>query len=457
MFDYRVSMSRRTVATLASFCAVGLLAACSSASSSAPSGGAGVTSGAPAAQSAATGTAYPAPAGGNGGATATGVTATEIKTATLYDGSGAAGGLNPGILRGVQAYYAYINSEGGVYGRKLVTTGLDSGYTPTSSASVCTQYAGSVFAFVGSLSVVDSGCLPPVQKAKVPYIGVKIDPEFSSYSGYRDFESGPPSSLAQGPFAYYAKSHPSVKKIAMIWVNNPGLAPYEKIWAAGWQSVGIQVVYNTGVNPGTSNYTPYVVAAKNAGAQGIDTSTTSLSDTTLIAKTMDQQGWNPALKVSAFAYDKDWLPETGNAGVGWEAYIGELPFLSPSDLSAAPGGKLFSTWMTKQFPGVSPDVYAAFGWTNAALFVEGLVKAGPDLTAAKMLAGIDGLASFNADGMIGTQNKPVGGHNVNSCFIVLQDQAPTGVATRIYPKTGFDCSNQKLVTANGLINSPGAG
>src|SRR6185437_10135720 len=119
MFDYRVSMSRRTVAAMASLCAVGLLAACNSASSSAPSGEAGSTSVAPAAQSAATSTAYPAPSGGNGGATATGVTATEIKTATLYDGSGAAGGLNPGILRGVQAYYAYINSEGGVYGRKL--------------------------------------------------------------------------------------------------------------------------------------------------------------------------------------------------------------------------------------------------------------------------------------------------------------------------------------------------
>jgi hypothetical protein len=143
--------------------------------------------------------------------------------------------------------------------------------------------------------------------------------------------------------------------------------------------------------------------------------------------------------------------------VGWLAYIGELPFLSPSDLSVAPGGKLFSTWMAKEFSGVSPDVYAAFGWTNAALFVQGLVKAGPQPTSAKLLAGIDGLASFDADGMIGTQNKPVGAHNVNACFIVLEDQASTGVATRIYPKTGFDCSNQKLVTANGLVDGPGAG
>jgi branched-chain amino acid transport system substrate-binding protein len=382
------------------------------------------------------------------------VTATEIHTATLYDGSGSASGLNPGMLRGVEAYYAYINSQGGVYGRKLVTTGVDSGYTPTSAASVCTQYAGSVFAFVGSLSVVDSGCLPPVQKASVPYVGVKIDPAFSSYSGYRDFESGPPNTLAQGPFLYYAKSHPSVKKIAMIWVNDPGLAPYEKIWAAGWQSVGIDVVYNVGVNPGTSNYTPYVVAAQNAGAQGIDTSTTDFSDTTLIAKTMAQQGWNPPLKVSSFSYDKDWLPETGSAGVGWLAYIGELPYLSASDLSVAAGGKLFSTWMAKEFSGVSPDVYAAFGWTDAALFVKGLVAAGPNLTSAKLLTGIDDLASFDADGMIGTQNKPVGNHNVNACFIVLEDQSSSGVAARIYPKSGFDCSDQKLVSANGLVDSP---
>ena len=103
---------------------------------------------------------------------------------------------------------------------------------------------------------------------------------------------------------------------------------------------------------------------------------------------------------------------------------------------------------------MSPDVYAAFGWTNAALFVDGLVKAGADLTSAKLLSGIDGMASFTADGMIGTQDKPVGHHNVNSCFIVLEDQSATGVGTRIYPKTGFDCSNQKLVTANGLVDGP---
>jgi len=63
--------------------------------------------------------AAPAPPGGNGGATDVGVTATSITVGNISDLGGPVPGLFQGGPYGTQAYFDYINSQGGVYGRKL--------------------------------------------------------------------------------------------------------------------------------------------------------------------------------------------------------------------------------------------------------------------------------------------------------------------------------------------------
>ena len=65
-----------------------------------------------------------------GGATAPGVTATEIKVASIVTASGPLPGRHRGRLPGRAAYFAKINAEGGVCGRKLTLLKGDDGLDP---------------------------------------------------------------------------------------------------------------------------------------------------------------------------------------------------------------------------------------------------------------------------------------------------------------------------------------
>src|SRR5688572_32624093 len=76
----------------------------------------------------------------NGGATDVGVTADTITLGTVTTLSGPVPGLFLGASLGVQAFAAYVNSQGGINGRKLKdrkSTRLNSSHSQISYAVFC--------------------------------------------------------------------------------------------------------------------------------------------------------------------------------------------------------------------------------------------------------------------------------------------------------------------------------
>src|ERR671920_803785 len=67
--------------------------------------------------------------GGGGGGTTTGVTDSEIHLGTSFPLSGPASAYAT-ITKGEKAYFDWVNSKGGVNGRKIKYTVLDDGYEP---------------------------------------------------------------------------------------------------------------------------------------------------------------------------------------------------------------------------------------------------------------------------------------------------------------------------------------
>src|SRR5689334_3319254 len=62
-----------------------------------------------------------------------GVTATEIKLGGIYPLSGPAS-VYASIGRGAEAYFKYVNDQGGVNGRKINFKYLDDAYTPSKTS-----------------------------------------------------------------------------------------------------------------------------------------------------------------------------------------------------------------------------------------------------------------------------------------------------------------------------------
>ena len=85
-----------------------------------------------------------------------GVTDTEIKIGTLLPLSGnAAAAWGVPLSRGMQAYYAYINDQGGIYGRKIELIVGDNQFSGPVASEVARKLVGqdNVFAIQGSLGM----------------------------------------------------------------------------------------------------------------------------------------------------------------------------------------------------------------------------------------------------------------------------------------------------------------
>jgi ABC-type branched-subunit amino acid transport system substrate-binding protein len=116
--------------------------------------------------------------GGSNGASDVGVTATTIKLGSHYPLTGVAAPGYSQIPLGVKAYFDYVNSKGGVNGRKIIWDYKDDGYNPTNTSQVVNQLVlqDKVFAIMGGLGT-------PTHTAVVQFLNSEGVPDLFVASG----------------------------------------------------------------------------------------------------------------------------------------------------------------------------------------------------------------------------------------------------------------------------------
>ena len=90
----------------------------------------------------------------------------------------------------------------------------------------------------------------------------------------------------------------------------------------------------------------------------------------------------------------------------------------------------------KQVGGKTPDIFAAYGWESARLFVQALGAAGPKPTRAGVLAELKKIDNFDGNGML----VPVGpaSKRPSGCFMTMK--VTNGKFVRADPPSGFICN-----------------
>ena len=110
-------------------------------------------------------------------ASTTGITPTSVTVGNVSIISGPVPGLFEGAPTGVKAYFAYINSQGGVNGRKLNVQSFDTGFSGEQNGSETQQAESSDFAMVGNFSLFDTyGCPTLAENPAFPDVSVTLDP-----------------------------------------------------------------------------------------------------------------------------------------------------------------------------------------------------------------------------------------------------------------------------------------
>jgi ABC-type branched-subunit amino acid transport system substrate-binding protein len=345
--------------------------------------------------------------------------------------------LFEGAKVGTEAYFAMINSEGGVNGRKLELNGMDSAFSSGTVANEAKNIAANDFAIVGGFSLLDGAEQPAIDAGKVPVVTQVLDTKLygdpNLYAAIPLVQGGE----TDGFFKWLKSKYPQdVKAVGVIGSNSAATAiTAEHTFHNLTNSLGYNWVYDRDASFTETSFLPDMIKMKNAGVKLLFEPSQQGAYISTMAQENKQEGLNALLVSGANTYEAGFKPgSAGNGtlvGTATALYMGE-------DAKVVPAVATFDKWAKKVDPQTQLDLYTLYGWINAQLFVQALKGAGASPTRASLEAQLDKVTSFNASGLITNQNpaQKIAGQ----CWIVAQYDNGHWKRIAPDPKTGFVCS-----------------
>jgi ABC-type branched-subunit amino acid transport system substrate-binding protein len=380
----------------------------------------------------------PAPAGGNGGATDVGVTGDTITVGNVSDLGGPVPGLFQGGPYGTQAYFDFINSQGGINGRKLKLISTDDQLTCSQNEANNQNLVNRVFAFVGGWSLDDNcGAQILAQHRDIPVLNQALSVQAESLpNAYNEAPYG--AGAPTGWFKYYKQKYPdAVTSVGTIVGNQPAAVQAWKYSQAAMESVGYKVIYEDDFPPAQSNFTADVIRMRSAGVKMVYIIAVNAPDLAAFSQEAAQQGWKPEVFVAPIGYFGAYVDQAGGTQSVEGQYVPvvQAQFLG-EDATAIPEVGLFDHWIKQDFPSFPIDQFASTSWAQAALFVQALDLAGPHLTRDGVLKALTQIHSFNDFGVMAPTD--VASKQSSHCYNILQIR--NGKYLKVDdPPTGFRC------------------
>ena len=388
-----------------------------------------------------------APAGGNGGATDVGVTATSITMANVSILTGPVPGLFAGAVNGTDAFFAYQNSQGGVFGRQLKLKVGDDQFDCSRNKAVTQSYITQVFAFVGSFSLYDDcGAQVFAQNTGVPDVHAAL-----ARGAQKEVNNFSPQPIRQGaslgPFQWAKSKYPdAITKSASLIGDVQSARDAWEGQSKAMESIGYKFIYTRLYEPTETDFTSDIVKMRANKVQNLVLIAADVKGIARIESAAKQQNWRPQLTLlGASAYDPTLIPLAGA-----DAVEGAFLFLpSAMYLGEDSGNKevgLFNTWLKKTHPNANADLFTVFGWSSARLFVQALQAAGPKATRAGVMAELRKVNKFDSNTLLASagpasKTPPV-------CFVIIQVKG--GKFARVDPAgDGYDCNSSYFMLPGG--------
>lgn len=342
-----------------------------------------------------------------------GVTDTEIRFASF--GTNSNNPLGNCYLvcydAGIKAYFAFRNSQGGIYGRKLkLTTELDDQVGQNQQRALEIVSANDTFAsFSATLIAAGWG---DIAKAGIPLFTLNIFPDQGRQPGVFGTRGGLCITCTSRATAYEIKLAKATKVAALAY----GVTENSKLCAKSVaDSVakysrdigGAKAVYvNDSLEFGLSNGVgPEVTAMKKAGVDLV-IGCIDLNGMKTVAAEMERQGMGDVPMVHPNSYDRNFVNKAN--GIFEGDYVA-VPFTPFEAKGGAPALTAFKTWMART--GKPITEHAMDGWINADEAFTALEAAGPTFNRAKVIAAFNKVTRYTAGGLIepydvGRQHQP---------------------------------------------------
>jgi hypothetical protein len=303
-------------------------------------------------------------------------------------------------LQGIEAYFAYRNSEGGIYGRDLaVSHDLDDEISKNQARAL--EVISGNDSFGTFMATLLAAGLPNLDEAGVPTYMWGIHPKDQNGRMSVFAHTGTPCSLCTSRGMPYAAKLAGATKVASLGY---GVTENSKNCATAGASsidrysdeIGAEMVYlNDNVDFGMPNgIGPEVTAMKEAGVDFI-TSCLDLNGMKTLGEELKRQDMDDVVMYHVSTYDQPFVKAAGGVFEGdLMATQQFLPFEAASEGNAL---GTFKKWVTET--GGDLTELTMVGWINADTAFQGLLAAGPELDRQKVVTATNKITDYDADGL----------------------------------------------------------
>jgi branched-chain amino acid transport system substrate-binding protein len=290
-------------------------------------------------------------------------------------------------VAGAKAYFSLTNDEGGVNGRKLRLVAYDDSYDPAKTQSCFDKLmADNVFAlgfFVGTPTAVKY--LPMAEENKIPVVGLFTGAQIL-YAPMRHW-------IVTVRASYYDETR---EQIDGLW-NTLGYRKIGVIYPD--DAFGAAVVDGVKASLKAHGAEPTAVASYQRQTAKVDTAISSVraagpqavvvvgppNTVAPIVKHAHAAGWKPLFLTVSFVGTEELITEAGDDADGMVVTQVVPPYYL-TDLKTV---ALYRRSLTQYAPLERPSFVSLEGFVDAMALVEGLKRAGKELTREGLIRGIE--------------------------------------------------------------------
>ena len=294
---------------------------------------------------------------------------------------------------GASAYLHMINDDGGVFGRKIQLQAFDDSYDPDRATACFKRMTKEgVFAlgfFVGTPTA--KVYVPLAQEEKIPVVGL--------FTGAQLLYEPLKHEIINVRASYYDETREQVDKLWEVNIHRIGVIyqddPFGKAVLDGVK-LALQKHNATPAGLGTFTRNSVEIAA------GLKEVMAAHPQAVIIAGP-----YAPAAAIVKQAHSDDWRPQFLTVSfVGTEEFIREAgtdadgtiitQVMPPYDRIDYPTVAEYRKCLAQYSPGEAPTFVSLEGFVDAMVLVEGLKRAGKDLTRERFITGIESIHEMNA-------------------------------------------------------------
>jgi len=297
--------------------------------------------------------------------------------------------LGTETVTGAKAYFDMVNDEGGVNGRKLKLISADDSYDPAKTQA-CFDHLMSekVFAmgfFVGTPTAVKY--VPMAENAKVPLIGLFTGAQ-TLYVPLRHW-------VVNVRASYFDETREQVdglwkalnyKRVGVIYPDDAfGTAVLEGVKAA-LKAHGAEPAAMASYPRQTSQVGGAIDTVRAANPEAVVV-VGPANTVAPILKQSHAKGWNPLFVTVSFVGTDELISEAGTDAEGVVITQVVPPYYMTEEKSVA----LYRRALGKYFLSEQPNFVSLEGFVDAMVMVEGLKRAGKDLTREGLIRAIESI------------------------------------------------------------------